>query len=124
MKANRSSSTKPELALRRELFRQGLRYRVGLRLQLQDRKVRPDIVFPRRKIAIFLDGCFWHGCPEHGRMPSDPTGYWHAKIERNRNRDVVVDGQLKNAGWTVVRIWEHELVTEAASRVKRLVLSQ
>lgn len=124
MKANRSSGTKPELALRRELFRQGLRYRVALQIQLQDRKVRPDIVFLRRKIAVFLDGCFWHGCPEHGRMPSDPTGYWHAKIERNRNRDTAVDSQLNDAGWTVIRVWEHEQVAEVAARVKRFVLSR
>src|SRR5262245_30802927 len=99
MKSNRSYGTKPELDLRRELFRQGMRYRVSLHIPLRDRKVRPDIVFPRRKVAVFLDGCFWHGCPKHGRMPSDPTGYWHAKISRNRDRDLAVDTQLDAAGW-------------------------
>ncbi|MFF0375481.1 very short patch repair endonuclease [Actinoplanes missouriensis] len=122
MKANRSSGTKPELALRRELFRQGLRYRVGLQISLRDRKVRPDVVFPRRRVAVFLDGCFWHGCPIHGRMPADPTGYWHAKIEGNRNRDAVVDIQLNDAGWAVIRVWEHESATEGAARIKSLVL--
>ena len=124
MKANRSSGTKPELALRRELFRQGLRYRVGVQLVLPDRKVRPDIVFPRRKVAVFLDGCFWHGCPVHGRMPSDPTGYWRAKIGRNQRRDVLVDDELRVAGWTVVRVWEHETLLAAASRVREVVTSR
>ncbi|WP_279636422.1 very short patch repair endonuclease [Micromonospora violae] len=124
MRANRSSGTKPELALRRELFRHGLRYRVALQIELQQRRVRPDVVFPRRKVAVFLDGCFWHGCRDHGRMPSDPTGYWHAKIRRNRERDAAVDHQLNEAGWAVVRVWEHEMVAEAAARVRRLVLSR
>lgn len=121
MKSNRSSNTKPELALRRELFRHGLRYRVGLQLILPDRKVKPDIVFTKRKVAVFVDGCFWHGCPAHGRMPSDPTGYWHAKIDRNRRRDALVDDVLRTEGWTVVRIWEHEAVPTAVERVKNVV---
>lgn len=124
MKANRSSNTKPELALRREMFRQGLRYRLGLLIPLRDRKVRPDVVFPRRKIAVFVDGCYWHGCPQHGRMPKDPTGYWHAKIQRNRNRDIAVDKQLDEAGWTVVRVWEHEPAGEAAARINDVVKSR
>ncbi|WP_410810744.1 very short patch repair endonuclease [Micromonospora sp. 067-2] len=121
MRSNRSSGTKPELALRRELFRRGLRYRIALQIRLQDRKVRPDVVFTRRRIAVFLDGCFWHGCPTHGRMPSDPTGYWHVKIARNRSRDVAVDSELSAAGWTVVRVWEHEPAAEAAERIQGIV---
>ncbi|WP_330440564.1 very short patch repair endonuclease [Micromonospora sp. NBC_00821] len=121
MKANRSSGTKPELALRRELFRLGLRYRVGIQIRLASRKVRPDVVFPKRKVAIFLDGCFWHGCPLHGRMPTDPTGYWRAKIGRNRDRDAADMRELEAAGWLAVRIWEHEVASEAAARVKNLV---
>ncbi|WP_285789591.1 very short patch repair endonuclease [Micromonospora sp. NBRC 101691] len=117
MKSNRSSDTKPELALRRELFRRGLRYRVGYRISLPGRAVRPDVVFTRRRVAIFVDGCFWHGCPLHCRMPSDPSGYWHQKIDRNRNRDLEVDGALRTAGWTVFRVWEHEAVEQAAEAI-------
>ncbi|GAA4595886.1 hypothetical protein GCM10023107_35700 [Actinoplanes octamycinicus] len=102
----------------------GLRYRVGFQIALKDRKVRPDVVFPRRKVAVFLDGCFWHGCPQHGRMPTDPTGYWHAKLERNQNRDITVNRQLQEAGWVAVRIWEHELAVEAAARIEAIVRSR
>ena len=124
MKANRSSNTKPELAIRREIFRQGLRYRINLKISLPGRTVRPDVVFPRRKVAVFLDGCFWHGCPDHGRMPADPTGYWHAKISRNSARDSTVNSLLVDAGWIVVRIWEHVPAPEAALRVLQAVGSR
>ncbi|MFG2166962.1 very short patch repair endonuclease [Micromonospora chersina] len=117
MKSNKSADTKPELALRRQLFHRGLRYRVGYRISLPQRAVRPDIVFTRRKVAIFVDGCFWHGCPLHCRMPSDPSGYWHQKIDRNRKRDLVVDDVLRAAGWTVFRVWEHEPAKEAADAI-------
>lgn len=118
MRANKSRDTKPELALRRLLHSQGLRYRVGLRIDLPSRRVRPDIVFSRRRVAVFVDGCYWHGCPSHGRMPSDPTGYWHQKIARNRERDELVNRALHRAGWTVVRVWEH-VPAEQAARIVR-----
>jgi DNA mismatch endonuclease (patch repair protein) len=121
MKGNRSRDTKPELALRRALFARGYRYRVASRISLPGRNVRPDLVFPRKRIAVFVDGCFWHGCPEHCRMPSDPTGYWHAKIARNKDRDATVDGLLAEAGWTVVRIWEHAAIDSAADLVAAAV---
>ncbi|MFE9190596.1 very short patch repair endonuclease [Micromonospora sp. NPDC007208] len=117
MKANRSRDTKPELALRRALFAQGLRYRVGMRLTVPGKNVRPDIVFTRRKVAVFVDGCFWHGCLQHGRMPSDPSGYWHEKLERNKARDTAVNQALRAAGWTVVRVWEHAPVHESAAAI-------
>ncbi|QKW16945.1 very short patch repair endonuclease [Verrucosispora sp. NA02020] len=117
MRSNRSANTKPELALRQELFRRGLRYRVGYRISLLERAVRPDIVFTRRKVAVFVDGCFWHGCPIHCRMPSDPSGYWHQKIDRNRKRDLAVDEMLRAAGWTIFRVWEHEPANEAAGAI-------
>ncbi|WP_093402253.1 very short patch repair endonuclease [Micromonospora sediminimaris] len=117
MKSNKSANTKPELALRRQLFHRGLRYRVGHRISLPERTVRPDIVFTRRKVAIFVDGCFWHGCPLHCRMPSDPSGYWHYKIDRNRRRDAEVNELLRAAGWTVYRVWEHESATDAAEKI-------
>jgi DNA mismatch endonuclease, patch repair protein len=118
MKANRSTGTKPELALRRELFKRGLRYRVGLPIVLPDRRVRPDVVFTRRRVAVFLDGCFWHACPTHGRMPTDPTGYWAVKLARNVDRDAAVTAGLRAAGWTVARIWEHTPIAEAADLVE------
>ncbi|MGC4774925.1 very short patch repair endonuclease [Micromonospora chalcea] len=118
MKANRSKDTGPELALRRELFADGLRYRVSMTIALSGRRVRPDIVFTRRKLAVFVDGCFWHGCPTHGRMPSDPTGYWSVKLARNKERDRSVDEALRAAGWVVVRIWEHVSPKTAAKTVK------
>ncbi|TDC38393.1 very short patch repair endonuclease [Micromonospora sp. 15K316] len=121
MKANRSKDTKPELALRRALFANGMRYRVGMRLNVPGRSVRPDVVFTRRRVAVFVDGCFWHGCSQHGRMPSDPTGYWHQKMERNRARDAAVDESLKAAGWTVVRVWEHLPASQAAKLVQETV---
>jgi DNA mismatch endonuclease (patch repair protein) len=94
-----------------------MRYRVGLALELGDLKVRPDVVFTRAKIAVHLDGCYWHGCPTHGRMPSDPTGYWRAKISRNQRRDVAVDTALRQAGWLSIRVWEHENAADAAIKV-------
>ncbi|MEU7612324.1 very short patch repair endonuclease [Micromonospora sp. NPDC049204] len=118
MKANRSQDTKPELALRRALFAQGLRYRVGLRLTVPGRSVRPDIVFPRHRLAIFVDGCFWHGCVQHGRMPSDPSGYWQEKLARNKSRDIAVNQALRAAGWTVFRFWEHVAPSEAVVSIK------
>jgi DNA mismatch endonuclease (patch repair protein) len=121
MRANRSKDTKPELALRQVLHRHGYRYRVGLRLTLPGRNVRPDIVFTKRRVAVFIDGCFWHSCPEHGRCPSDPTGYWRAKLARNRERDTAVDEAMAASGWTVVRIWEHEPSDLALARVSAVL---
>ncbi|MET8082845.1 very short patch repair endonuclease [Micromonospora sp. NPDC005237] len=117
MRSNRSRDTKPELAVRRALFARGKRYRVGMRLTLPQRAVRPDIVFTRQRLAIFIDGCFWHGCPEHGRMPKDPTGYWHSKIDRNRNRDMLTDAALQQSGWRVARVWEHTPANEAVDLI-------
>jgi DNA mismatch endonuclease (patch repair protein) len=121
MKANRSTGTRPELALRRALFAAGLRYRVNLKVRVPGRAVRPDIVFTRMRVAVFVDGCFWHGCPEHGRMPSDPSGYWHQKIARNQARDSAVDQALHESGWQVVRLWEHTATEEAAKLVRAAI---
>ncbi|WP_269640001.1 very short patch repair endonuclease [Micromonospora chokoriensis] len=118
MKANRSTGTKPELALRRALFRAGLRYRVNLKVMTPGRVVRPDVVFTRTRVAVFVDGCFWHGCPLHGRMPSDPSGYWRQKISRNQERDRAVDQALHDAGWRVIRLWEHAATEEAVMLVR------
>ena len=121
MKANRSTNTKPELALRRALFAAGLRYRVNLKVIIPGRTVRPDVVFTRTRVAVFVDGCFWHGCPQHGRMPSDPSGYWRQKIARNQARDRAVDQALDESGWQVVRLWEHTATEEAAKLVRAAI---
>ena len=118
MKANRRTDTKPELALRHALHRLGYRYRKDYRLDLDSgRRVRPDIVFTARKLAVFVDGCFWHACPEHGSKPKANEWYWGPKLVRNVERDRVNDAALKLAGWTVVRLWEHVPVDEAVTTV-------
>ncbi|WET79954.1 very short patch repair endonuclease [Amycolatopsis sp. QT-25] len=108
MQANRRADTKPEVELRKALHHLGYRYRKDLRLTLDDGvKVRPDVVFTARKVAVFVDGCFWHVCPEHGRQPTSNEWYWAPKLRRNVERDRRVTSALEGAGWRVVRIWEH-----------------
>ena len=116
MKANRRADTKPELALRRALHGLGYRYRKDFRLDLDGGvRVRPDIVFTARKVAVFVDGCFWHSCPEHGSKPSSNTWYWEPKLRRNVDRDRAADAALGQAGWTVIRFWEHESIESAVA---------
>jgi DNA mismatch endonuclease, patch repair protein len=117
MRANRRTDTKPEMALRRELHRQGLRYRKDYRLDLEGARVRPDIAFTARRIAVFVDGCFWHVCPEHGTKPASNTWYWGPKLARNVERDRAADAALVAAGWRVIRIWEHESLDAAVAAV-------
>jgi DNA mismatch endonuclease (patch repair protein) len=116
MRGNRKRDTRPELLLRRAVHRFGLRYRVATR-PLPNRPWTADLVFRSARVAVFVDGCFWHGCPEHYGEPRTNTGYWAPKIARNRERDEVVTRELCEAGWTVVRIWEHEDVAVATERV-------
>lgn len=117
MQANRRRDTAPELALRSALHRAGFRYRCDFRIDLPGGRVRPDIVFTRRRVAVFVDGCFWHCCPEHGSKPSVNQSYWSPKLARNMERDARNTAWLTEAGWTVVRIWEHEDVASAMGRV-------
>jgi DNA mismatch endonuclease (patch repair protein) len=118
MRANRRTDTKPELALRYALHRLGYRYRKDYRLDLDGgRRVRPDIAFTARKVAVFVDGCFWHACPEHGSKPRANEWYWGPKLVRNVERDRINDAALILAGWTVVRLWEHVPIDEAVSTV-------
>ncbi len=118
MRANRRTDTKPELALRRALHRLGYRYRKDYRLDLGGgRRVRPDIAFTARKVAIFVDGCFWHACPQHGSKPRANEWYWGPKLLANVERDRVNDAALATAGWTVVRLWEHMPLDEAVATV-------
>jgi DNA mismatch endonuclease, patch repair protein len=121
MQAQRRHDTEPELALRRRLHAMGLRYRVHER-PLPDLRRQADLVFRRARVAVFVDGCFWHGCPEHGRRAHAVNGwYWPEKIARNRARDADTDARLRDAGWRVVRVWEHETAAVAARRVARTV---
>jgi DNA mismatch endonuclease (patch repair protein) len=118
MQANRRANTKPEVALRSALHRRGFRFRKDLLLRLDHGiRVRPDIVFTARKVAVFVDGCFWHVCPEHGRQPATNEWYWAPKLQRNMNRDEIVNASLQEAGWHVIRIWEHEPTATAADTV-------
>jgi DNA mismatch endonuclease, patch repair protein len=118
MRANRSHDTGPELRLRRALHAVGYRYRVNVHLHVPGRRVRPDLVFTKWRLAVFVDGCYWHRCPEHGRLPSDPTGYWAVKLQRNVDRDSAVDRALEISGWRVLRIWEHIPVGQAVAMVE------
>jgi DNA mismatch endonuclease, patch repair protein len=117
MRANRRTDTKPELALRRALHKQGYRYRKDYRLDLTGARVRPDIAFTARRVAVFVDGCFWHCCPQHGSQPANNTWYWEPKLARNVARDRAADAALGAAGWSVVRIWEHESLEAAVAAV-------
>lgn len=116
MLANRHRDTSPELALRRALHARGLRFFVD-RAPLPGIRRRADILFPRRRVAIYVDGCFWHGCPLHGSQPKANADYWGPKLARNRVRDRETDASLREAGWLVIRVWEHEPADEAADRI-------
>ena len=117
MSAIRRTNTKPELALRSALHRQGYRFRKDYRLDLAGARVRPDIAFTARRVAVFVDGCFWHVCPEHGRDPAVNEWYWAPKLRRNIERDRAADAALAAAGWQVIRVWEHEPLDAAIAAV-------
>jgi DNA mismatch endonuclease (patch repair protein) len=122
MRANRRTDTKPEVALRKALHARGYRYRKDFRLDLPGGvRVRPDIVFTARKVAVFVDGCFWHVCPEHGREPTSNEWYWTPKLRRNVERDRAADAALTANGWRVVRLWEHEPLPSAVAAVAAAV---
>ena len=122
MLGNTRRDTKPELAVRRMLHARGLRYRVDL-APLKGCRRRADVVFTRRRIAIFIDGCFWHGCPLHYRVPGTNAGYWQPKIARNVERDAETTLALVGAGWTVLRYWEHMPAAEIVDDIVGVVAS-
>ncbi|MFC8618971.1 very short patch repair endonuclease [Micromonospora purpureochromogenes] len=123
MRANRGRDTRPELALRRAVHRLGLRYRVSYRPLPQLRRTA-DLVFTRQRVAVFLDGCYWHGCPDHHRPARTNDAFWRDKISANRDRDAETDRLLIEAGWVVVRVWEHEDGAAAAERVRAAVAAR
>jgi DNA mismatch endonuclease (patch repair protein) len=120
MRANRSRDTQPELALRSRVHELGLRYHVATRPVLSIRRTA-DLVFTRARVAVFLDGCFWHGCPDHYRPAQRNQEFWRQKITRNRERDAETDNLLEDAGWTVIRVWEHEDPELAALHIREIV---
>jgi DNA mismatch endonuclease, patch repair protein len=112
MQGNRGGKTKPEIALRSALHRNGFRFKIGSRLIPGTRRTA-DIAFTTEKVAVFVDGCFWHGCAMHGHIPLRNESFWSAKIIRNKQRDAEVDQSLIEAGWAVIRVWEHESIDDA-----------
>jgi DNA mismatch endonuclease (patch repair protein) len=123
MRANRRSNTSPERALRSELHRRGLRFRKDLRVEVRQGWARPDVVFTRQKLAVFVDGCFWHRCGSHGRMPKSNQAYWAPKLARNVERDRRDDRELEECGWRVLRFFEHVSPPEAAGAIARELAS-
>ncbi|MEG8177035.1 very short patch repair endonuclease [Nocardia terpenica] len=120
MSRQRRAGTAPEIALRKELHRRGFRFFVD-RAPLAGLRRRADLVFPRRRVAVYVDGCFWHCCPEHATYPKNNAEWWAAKLAGNVSRDRDTDARLAAAGWTVVRIWEHEPATDAADRIQAVL---
>lgn len=121
LQGNRRKNTRPELELRSLLHRAGLRFRVDARIGTGRSAPRPDVVFGPAKVAVFVDGCFWHSCPDHKSVPSVNQDYWLPKLERNVERDRENTQALEALGWTVIRVWEHEDMEEAARVIERLV---
>ena len=121
MVGNKRRDTVPELAVRRLLHAQGFRYRVDL-APLKGYRRRADVVFTRLKLAVFIDGCFWHGCPIHYRVPGTNAGYWEPKITRNVERDAETTLALAAAGWRVLRYWEHQPAVEIVADIAREVV--
>ncbi len=117
----RRAGTAPEIALRKELHRRGRRYFVD-RAPLPGLRRRADLVFPRQRVAVYVDGCFWHCCPKHSTVPATNRAFWKAKLSRNKARDVLVNRRLKARGWIVLRIWQHELSPNGHGRLLRRVL--
>ena len=120
MQRVRQRDTSAESALRRELHALGLRYRVQVPVLIKPRRVA-DVIFAGPRVAIFVDGCFWHGCPTHASWPKKNAEFWRAKIVANQERDQDTDARLRADGWEVVRVWAHEQPRDAALRIARFV---
>lgn len=123
MQAQRTRDTAPEMAVRRLLHASGLRYRVD-RAPLPALRRRADLVFGPARVVVYVDGCFWHGCPEHRPPSKTNPEFWDAKIATNRARDEDTDGRLRAAGWLVFRAWEHERPEDVAAEVEAAVWSR
>ncbi|MFF0017095.1 very short patch repair endonuclease [Streptomyces sp. NPDC005374] len=123
MQAIRSRDTQPEKLIRRLVHARGLRYRVAAR-PLPELRRTADLVFRPVKVAVFIDGCYWHGCPEHYVPPKTNSGYWSDKVVRNVERDRDTDKRLTEAGWLVLRFWEHESSEACANRISAMILAR
>jgi DNA mismatch endonuclease, patch repair protein len=121
MQGNRRTDTGLELRFRSLLHRRGLRFRKDHLVRADGRPVRPDVVFPRARVVVFVDGCFWHGCVVHKSLPKTNTDFWATKIAKNVARDREVDRALSSAGWLVLRVWEHDNLERACDVVEREV---
>jgi DNA mismatch endonuclease (patch repair protein) len=119
MQSNKGRDTAPELLIRKLLHADGLRYRVNFR-PIPTLRRTADIVFTRARLAVFIDGCFWHGCLEHYQRPGTNREYWDRKVLRNRERDVETTGALTANGWHVLRVWEHEAIADPAAVMNRI----
>lgn len=108
--------TGPELSLRRKVWALGLRYRLQYRIG----RIRPDMVFVGKRLAVFVDGCFWHGCPQHSKIPKNNRDFWERKLGRNRERDAENTQKLEGDGWQVLRIWEHEIEASSEDCAQRV----
>lgn len=123
MRGNRSTDTLPEVALRRELHRRGLRFRKHMQV-VPGLRCRPDVVFPRARVAVECRGCFWHSCPVDAVLPKSNLDYWLPKLERTVERDRRNEALLADAGWAVIVVWEHDDPTEAADGIEKTVRSR
>lgn len=121
MRAAKPRDTEPEKALRSELHKKGLRYQIDVR-PIENLNRRADIVFRTAKVAVFVDGCFWHGCPIHGTQAKANAEFWKNKIKRNQERDAETNQLLKKAGWKVIRVWEHENPEKASIKIQKIIL--
>jgi DNA mismatch endonuclease (patch repair protein) len=117
MRGNKRMDTKPEVAVRSALHRLGYRFRKDYLVETEHGRVRVDIAFPRQRLAVQIDGCFWHRCPEHGNTPRANSEYWRRKLDRNVVRDRRNEAGLQEAGWEVLRIWEHESIDQAVRAI-------
>ena len=118
MSRNRGRNTKPEVTLRKACFALGMRYVLNSKLP-----GKPDFVFPQHKVVVFVDGCFWHGCPDHYQAPATRPDFWRGKLLRNKARDASVTQQLNEAGWRVVRVWEHAVKSDLADSVAQIKIA-
>lgn len=123
MRAIRRRNTKPEVALASALHRAGYRFRRDLPVKIDGVTIRPDIIFTKQRVAIFVDGCFWHACPEHGRAPKVNDWYWLPKLQRTQERDARNERLLRSHDWLVLRIWEHVAVDDAMGRAVEALAS-
>ncbi len=121
MRAAKPRDTAPEKSLRSELHKRGLRYRVDVKT-IKELNRRADIVFRSAKVAVFVDGCFWHGCPIHGTQAKANAEFWKNKIKQNQVRDADTNKRLKKAGWRVIRVWEHENPEKASQKIYNIIM--